>query len=65
MCPWASGLLSVVEARNDNAPTEAEARRGEARLYEQERGKPESFPRLGVYVRRWLGWARSPSIPAA
>jgi hypothetical protein len=26
------------------------------RLYEQERGKPEGFPRLGVYVRRWQRW---------
>ncbi len=27
------------------------------RLYEQERGKPEGFPQLGAYVRRWSGWA--------
>ena len=27
------------------------------RLYEQERGKPEGFPQLGAYVRRWIGWA--------
>jgi hypothetical protein len=26
------------------------------RLYEQERGKPEGFPRLGAYVRRWQRW---------
>jgi RNA-directed DNA polymerase len=26
------------------------------RLYEQERGKPEGFPLLGLYVRRWLRW---------
>ncbi len=25
------------------------------RLYEQEQGKPEGFPRLGAYVRRWRG----------
>jgi hypothetical protein len=28
------------------------------RLYEQERGKPEGFPQLGAYVRRWSGWAQ-------
>ena len=28
-----------------------------SRLYEQERGKPESFPLFEVYVRRWVGWA--------
>jgi hypothetical protein len=27
------------------------------RLYEQERGKPEGFPQLGAYVRRFSGWA--------
>ena len=27
-----------------------------ARLYEQDRGKPGSFPLLEVYVRRWVGW---------
>ena len=27
------------------------------RLYERERGKPEGFPLLGEYVRRWVGWA--------
>jgi hypothetical protein len=26
------------------------------RLYEQERGKPEGFPQLGAYVRRWARW---------
>ena len=31
-------------------------RRFVTRLYEQERGKPEGFPLLGSYVRRWLGW---------
>ena len=29
------------------------------RLYEQERGKPEGFPQLGAYVRRWCRWATS------
>ncbi len=29
------------------------------RLYEQERGKPEGFPRLGAYVQRWQIWASS------
>ena len=27
------------------------------RLYEQGRGKPEGFPRLGVYVQRWMRWS--------
>ena len=27
------------------------------RLYEQERGKPEGFPLLGWYVKRWWQWA--------
>jgi RNA-directed DNA polymerase len=27
------------------------------RLYEQEKGKPEGFPELGLYVRRWTSWA--------
>ena len=26
------------------------------RLYEQEKGKPESFPLLGLYVQRWARW---------
>ena len=26
------------------------------RLYEQERGKQDSLPRLGEYVQRWSGW---------
>ncbi|CAB1063130.1 hypothetical protein D1BOALGB6SA_7913 [Olavius sp. associated proteobacterium Delta 1] len=26
------------------------------RLYEQERGKPEGSPQLGLYVRRWVRW---------
>ena len=26
------------------------------RLYEQEKGKPEGFPLLGLYVRRWTTW---------
>jgi hypothetical protein len=30
------------------------------RLYEQERGKPEGFPRFGLYVRRWCSWAGGP-----
>jgi hypothetical protein len=29
------------------------------RLYEQEVGKPEGFPLLGLYVRRWVRWAVS------
>ncbi len=29
------------------------------RLYEQERGKQDGFPRLGEYMRRWSGWARA------
>jgi hypothetical protein len=29
------------------------------RLYEQERGKSEDFPRLGAYVRRWLRWVEA------
>jgi RNA-directed DNA polymerase len=28
------------------------------RLYEQEREKPNRSSRLGLYVRRWVGWAR-------
>lgn len=36
------------------------------RLYEQERGKLEGFPRLGMYVRRWagragMGWQDAPA----
>ena len=40
------------------------------RLYEQEAGKPEGFPLLGLYVERWGRWAQaglsscSPSIIA-
>jgi RNA-directed DNA polymerase len=30
-----------------------------ARLYEQERGQPNGCARLGMYVRRWVGWARA------
>jgi hypothetical protein len=30
-----------------------------ARLYEQERERPDGPSLLGVYVRRWTGWARS------
>ena len=29
------------------------------RLYEQEQGKPDGFPRLGLYLARWSRWARS------
>ncbi|MSP02238.1 MAG: reverse transcriptase, partial [Acetobacteraceae bacterium] len=29
-----------------------------SRLYEQERERSESLSRVGVYVRRWLAWAR-------
>jgi RNA-directed DNA polymerase len=29
-----------------------------SRLYEQEREKPNRSSRLGVYVRRWVGWAK-------
>ncbi len=29
-----------------------------ARLYEQEREQPNGSSRLGVYVRRWVGWAK-------
>ena len=29
-----------------------------SRLYEQERERPEGHSALGVYVRRWVGWAR-------
>jgi hypothetical protein len=32
------------------------------RLYEQERGKPEGFPRLGAYVRRWERWTRAGGV---
>jgi len=28
------------------------------RLYEQERGKPQGFPRFGLYVIRWVRWVR-------
>jgi RNA-directed DNA polymerase len=28
------------------------------RLYEQETGKPEGFPLLGLYVQRWVRWAK-------
>jgi hypothetical protein len=31
-----------------------------ARLYEQDRKEPSGSPRLGAYVRRWLGWAKVP-----
>jgi len=34
-----------------------------ARLYEQERRGPFGSPRFGMYVRRWLAWARA--APAA
>ncbi len=30
-----------------------------ARLYEQERREPFGSPRFGMYVRRWLAWARA------
>jgi len=29
-----------------------------ARLYERGREQPNSCSRLGVYVRRWVGWAK-------
>jgi hypothetical protein len=29
------------------------------RLYEQERGKPEGFPQLGAYTKRWMRWSRA------
>jgi hypothetical protein len=29
------------------------------RLYEQERRKPEGFPRLELYIRRWVRWIRA------
>ena len=29
------------------------------RLYEQERENPQSFSRLGLYVRHWVRWAES------
>ena len=29
------------------------------RLYEQEKGKPEGFPLLGLYVQRWARWCVS------
>ena len=29
------------------------------RLYEQEAGKPEGFPLLGLYIERWLRWVES------
>lgn len=29
------------------------------RLYEQEPGKPEGYPRLGAYVQRWGSWVTS------
>ena len=28
------------------------------RLYEQEQGKPEGLPLLGLYVQRWARWVR-------
>jgi hypothetical protein len=34
------------------------------RLYEREQGKPEGFPWLGVYMRRFAGWARQPGCAA-
>ena len=33
-----------------------------ARLYEQDRKEPSGSPRLGLYVRRWLGWAATPLL---
>jgi hypothetical protein len=29
------------------------------RLYEQEREKPEGFPRLVAYTKRWMQWSRA------
>ena len=30
-----------------------------SRLYEQERGKPDGFPLLGAYTKRWMRWSRA------
>jgi hypothetical protein len=32
------------------------------RLYEQEQGEPFGYPRLGLYVRRWVGWLTAGSL---
>ncbi len=45
--------LNVARATLENFATRA------LRLYEQERGKQDSFPRFGEYVRRWSGWVRA------
>ena len=35
------------------------------RLYEQEQKEPSASPLLGLYARRWCGWARSGLISTA
>ena len=35
------------------------------RLYEHGPGEPEGSARLGMYVRRWLGWVRAGLVPIA
>jgi len=50
---FAAGRLMLAEA------TVARFREKAHRLYEQERGKPEGFPRLDAYVRRWERWSRA------
>jgi RNA-directed DNA polymerase len=45
--------LSVAQATLDRCMERA------TRLYEQEKGKPEGFPVLGLYMARWMRWARS------
>ncbi len=35
-----------------------------ARLYEQERERPDGLSLLGLYVRRWIGWAAGGLTPA-
>lgn len=34
------------------------------RLYEQDRKEPIGSPRFELYVRRWVGWARSRLVRA-
>ena len=45
--------LTVARATLEHFATRA------LRLYQQERGKPDGFPRFGEYVRRWSGWVRA------
>ena len=52
------GQLSVAERTIEQFVDRA------IRLYEQEPGEPVGATRLGVYVRRWVRWARS-GLPAA